>query len=215
MTRAIKHHLTEPLLMGYAAGTLPEAFSLVVASHASLCDDCRAALAAYEEVGGHIIDDGGEIPVSDDALAATMARIGDVSPDPRPDASEPGVFPAPLRDYVRGDVDAVRWRRIAGGVSQMILPTAKGATVRLLHIPAGAEMPDHGHRGTELTLVLQGAFEDEDGRFDVGDVEVANQDVKHTPVAVGDVDCICLAATDAPLSFDGVLPKIAQRIFRI
>ena len=41
----IKHHLTEPLLMGYAAGTLPEAFNLVIATHASMCDQCRAALA--------------------------------------------------------------------------------------------------------------------------------------------------------------------------
>ena len=46
---SIKHHLTEQLLMGYAAGTLPEAFNLVVASHISMCDDCRAALAAYDE----------------------------------------------------------------------------------------------------------------------------------------------------------------------
>jgi putative transcriptional regulator len=52
MTQKIQHHLTTPLLMGYAAGTLPEAFNLVVATHVSLCDDCRAALAEFEAVGG-------------------------------------------------------------------------------------------------------------------------------------------------------------------
>ncbi|MES2813417.1 MAG: transcriptional regulator, partial [Pseudomonadota bacterium] len=32
----IRHHLSDQLLMGYAAGQLPEAFSLVVATHVSL-----------------------------------------------------------------------------------------------------------------------------------------------------------------------------------
>ena len=34
MTKDIRHHLNDALLMGYAAGTLPEAFDLVVATHA-------------------------------------------------------------------------------------------------------------------------------------------------------------------------------------
>ena len=40
----IKHHLSEDLLMRYSNGTLCEAFSLAVATHISMCDDCRAAL---------------------------------------------------------------------------------------------------------------------------------------------------------------------------
>ena len=32
----IKHHLTDALLMGYSAGSLPEAFNLVVATHARI-----------------------------------------------------------------------------------------------------------------------------------------------------------------------------------
>ena len=76
-------------------------------------------------------------------------------------------------------------------------------------------MPDHGHNGTELTLVLKGAFADDHDRFGVGDVEVANEDLHHTPIAEPGEDCICLAATDAPLKFNGFLPRIAQKIMRI
>ena len=50
--RKIKHHLSEDLLMRYSNGTLCEAFSLAVATHISMCDDCRAALESYEAVGG-------------------------------------------------------------------------------------------------------------------------------------------------------------------
>jgi putative transcriptional regulator len=76
-------------------------------------------------------------------------------------------------------------------------------------------VPDHGHRGTELTLVLQGAFADANDRFNRGDIEIADEDVTHTPVALAGEDCICLAATDAPLRFRGLMPRLAQPLFRI
>ena len=41
MTTTIRHHVSDRLLMAYAAGALPEAFSLVLATHLSLCDECR------------------------------------------------------------------------------------------------------------------------------------------------------------------------------
>ena len=97
----------------------------------------------------------------------------------------------------------------------MVLKTSGDATVRLLKIPAGTAIPDHGHRGTELTLVLQGAFVDETDRFARGDVEVANEDLNHTPTAEDGLDCICLAATDAPLRFSGIIPRLAQRFVGI
>lgn len=98
---------------------------------------------------------------------------------------------------------------------QAILKTDKSASVRLLHIPAGASMPDHGHRGTELTLVLQGAFVDDEDRFAAGDIEVASEDLHHQPVAEMGQDCICLSATDAPLRFNSWIPRIAQPFLRI
>ncbi|MCA0921229.1 ChrR family anti-sigma-E factor [Pseudooceanicola nanhaiensis] len=215
----IKHHLTESLLMGYAAGTLPEAFSLVVATHVSMCDDCRARLEALESLGGAVLEAqgmeaAGISAMEAGALDAVLARL-DATPEPRLARAASGTLPGPLRDYVGGDVEAVRWRPVGMGVKQAILPTSKSASARLLYIPAGAAMPDHGHRGMELTLVLQGAFTDEDDRFGPGDVEVADEELNHTPVADIGEDCICLAATDAPLRFNAWLPRLAQPFFKI
>lgn len=202
--------------MAYSAGTLPEAFSIAIATHVSMCDECRAELDSFDAVGGCIMENAGTAAVSSGSLAATMALIatGDTGASRQPRVSS-GTLPAPLQDYVGGDLDAIKWRPIGMGVKQAILPTSKQATARLLYIPAGCAVPDHGHRGTELTLVLQGAFIDEDDRFARGDVEVANEDTTHTPIADVGEDCICLAVTDAPLRFNALIPRLAQRFLRI
>lgn len=209
---SINHHLTDALLMGYAAGTLDEGFSLVIATHISLCDECRARLGSFEAVGGALVDGCDEAAMSDEALEETFALI-DAAPDATVHArvaASSMVFPAPLQDYVGGDLADVRWRSVGGGVKQAVLKTGGQGKVRLLSIPGGAAMPDHGHRGLELTLVLQGAFDDEGDTFARGDIEVANEDLHHTPIAREGEACICLAVTDAPLRFKGLIPRIAQ-----
>ncbi|MDG1281954.1 MAG: ChrR family anti-sigma-E factor [Pseudorhodobacter sp.] len=214
----IRHHISDSLLMAYSAGQLPEAFSLVLATHLSLCDDCRARLGSFEAVGGAVMEDCAEASMTDGSFDQTMARILQGAPRFAPEparSTRQGILPAPLVDYIGGDLSAVKWRPLGMGVKQAILPTEKSASARLLFIPAGANVPDHGHRGTELTLVLQGAFRDETDRFGVGDLEIANEDLNHQPVAEMGADCICLAATDAPLRFNRLLARIAQPFFRI
>jgi len=56
MTKEIIHHLTDDLLMGYSAGALPEAFNVVVATHISMCDECRARLASFDAIGGEVVE---------------------------------------------------------------------------------------------------------------------------------------------------------------
>ncbi|MFU8864434.1 MAG: ChrR family anti-sigma-E factor [Rhodobacterales bacterium] len=215
----VKHHLTDSLLMAYSAGTLPEAFNLIVAAHVSMCDECRARLASFDSVGGALMDDAQTVPIAESSFAETMRLInsGAVADMIKPATAKRGksVLPAPLQEYVGGDLDKVKWRSIGMGVKQAILPTSKQALARLLYIPAGTAVPDHGHRGMELTLVLQGAFVDETDRFGPGDIEIADESLNHTPIADIGEDCICLAATDAPLRFNKLIPRIAQPFFRI
>ena len=211
----IRHHLNDALLMGYAAGHLSEACGLVVATQVTMCDDCRARLESFEALGGAVIEAEDETAVSTDALARMMARLEVPVVSAPPKAPRKTSLPSPVAAYVGGDLDAVKWRALGGGVRQAILLTGPKATVRLLHIPAGQAVPDHGHRGMELTLVLRGAFRDATDRFGPGDLEIAGEDLAHKPVAEAGEDCICLAATDAPLRFAGLMPRLLQPLFRI
>ncbi len=214
MTDTIQHHLTDGLLMAYSAGTLPEAFNLTIAAHVTMCDACRARLYAFDSVGGALLSDQNCASMAPGSMQASLAaaKAGRAAPSPPRRRS---ILPAPLISYIGGDLADIKWRPVGMGVRQAILPTDKRASARLLYIPAGSAVPDHGHRGTEMTLVLQGSFADDTARFAKGDIEIADEDLNHTPVAdIGD-DCICLAATDAPLRFRGLIPRIAQPFLRI
>ena len=214
--RKIKHHLSEDLLMRYSNGTLCEAFSLAVATHISMCDDCRAALESYEAVGGALLDVSDPEEMGEDSFESVMALI-ESQPTQTTHISErvPSDVPSALSDYIGGSLHDIKWRPIGLGVKQSLLKTSGNSTARLLYIPAGTAVPHHSHNGNELTLVLRGAFEDEVARFGPGDVEIADEDVDHQPVAVEGEDCICLAVTDAPLKFETFIHKLVQPFLKI
>ena len=217
----IKHHIADDLVLAYASGELDEATSLLVATHMALCPQCRQALELAESIGGTLIEEEAEAEIADGELEAIFDRIEHTEdsatpapvPAPAPERARRGsyVLPQPLRDYADGDVDGLRWRSLGGGVRHLPIDTgASRAKARLLYIPAGSKVPDHGHRGLELTLVLAGSFYDEGAWFRRGDVEEADATVEHQPVAGPEEACICLAVTDAPLRFRSLIPRLAQ-----
>lgn len=207
----IRHHIPETILDDYRAGRLPQAFAVVVASHLSLCDECRAAQEASDMLGGALLARAEGVALGQDARARMMAALDTPPPPPKPRAS--GVFPAPVMAELRGRPP--RWKMLGGGIRQQILSADETGSLRLLYIPPGKAVPEHGHRGMELTLVLQGSFSDSEGAFHRGDVETAHDEVDHQPIAGAGEPCICLAATAAPLRFHAMLPRLLQPIFRI
>ena len=208
----IRHHIPEPLLQAYASGNLPHAYSVVVAAHVSMSDESRAIVEGHTIAGGQVMETGEQATVSD----ALKSRIFDMldDPDPLPPTPKPkGIYPAPVAELFSGQSPS--WKNLGMGVKQSILSMNDTGSVRLLCIPGGRAMPHHGHNGLEMTLVLQGAFSDESGRFARGDVELGFPDMEHTPVAEEGPACICLAATDARLKFNSLIPRLLQPFLKI
>lgn len=207
----VLHHLSDELLLSYATGTLSEGWSIGVATHLSFCPACRERLSEFECIGGYFLDcveveseetDGwAEIVKRIEAPIETVS-IQAVRSDP--------LLPQPLLAYVEA-AGGLRWRSLGSGASQMKLPTSDPSTmVRLLKIPAGKPVPEHGHSGRELTLVLAGSFGDSVSVFNRGDVELADDDLTHQPKATPEADCICLAITEAPLRFTSRIVRFLQ-----
>jgi putative transcriptional regulator len=203
------HHIPDPLIQAHVAGQLPYVFSVVVAAHVSLCDECRALVEAAEALGGALMEDG-SAAVSPATRARVLAALDDPAPAP---VRRQGIFPAPVMQAMGGKPPV--WRRLGGGLRQQILAADRAGSLRLIQIPPGVAVPEHGHRGLEMTLVLQGSFADSTGRFGPGDVEVSGEELDHQPVTGADGPCICLSATAAPLRFRALLPRLLQPLLHI
>lgn len=222
----ITHHISDELLFDYANGALEEGWSIAVATHLALCPSCRKRLATMEAAGGMALEaieiEPVSAPTEDFSWEAMRARIHNSEPDvsvparPKHFGRKAASIPEPLRSYIGGDVDAVKWKPLGLGAYHYPIKTSDDdISVRLLRIPAGKPVPEHTHGGRELTLVLKGSFSDISGRFGPGDFEETDESVDHQPIADPGEDCICLAVTDAPLKFKSRIVRMIQPLLGI
>ncbi len=217
----IVHHPDSATLVSYAAGNLDEGFATLVAAHVAQCSICRAALRKIESVGGALLETVDDAPVSYSALERTLSQLDQTSADeirvPAPNAKKISDVPAPLARLLDGGLDDIAWKTVAPGVAKYPLPVSRAARSRLtmLKIAPGTKVPDHGHGGMELTLVLKGSYRDTFGRFGPGDLADLDEHVEHQPVVDSNEPCICVVATEAPTRFTNVFGRLLQPIVGI
>ena len=215
------HHLSDELLLDYAAGNLDAMTGMLVATHLALCPICRAAVSDFDLFGGSLLETLPTANLTDGALDRAMTAIEGMPVDPPHLAAAAkghpatDLLPRPLRDVVGDDVERLDWRRRFPGVQEAFIATSPdGPTASLLRIQAGRAVPRHTHQGEEYTMVLSGGFTDHLGSFRRGDVAITDDTVQHRPVADLDGDCLCLAVTDAPLHFAGPLGWLINPFLR-
>lgn len=210
----INHHLDEATILAFAAGTLPEAHGFVAATHAAYCVACREAVRAAERLGGSLLMEEANSPVTDNCRAATLASLDATVPSIRPAATKtPREVPTVLCNLL-GNVKLadLHWKRRAPGFATYDVSLSEGSKsqLQLLRIGPGRAMPEHGHGGEEITLVLRGSYKDHTGRYVAGDVADLDEETEHQPTVDSDEDCICLVATEAPTKFKGIWARLAQ-----
>jgi putative transcriptional regulator len=210
------HHPSDALLLAYAAGTTAEAEALAMSTHLTFCPECRARLAAAEAVGGALLDQMESAPLPAAALQSVLARLDEpVAAAERPSPRAMEGLPQALAGYAADALARSGWRMLAPGIKQLALTTGGGAKARLLKLKPGTVLPEHGHRGTELTILLAGSYTDELGQFGRGDMAELDESVVHRPVVDDGPDCIALVVTEAPLKFRGWMARLAQPLIGI
>jgi putative transcriptional regulator len=207
------HHLDHSTVLAYAAGTLDEAFTVVAASHLAMCPACRQAVHEAEGFGGELLSKLPDVSVSADCRARTLAALEQATLHRLPVPQPRSELPVPLARLINVTrFDDLAWKKKAPGVAMMDvkLPAGTKGQLKLLRIGAGRAMPEHGHGGEEITLVLKGAYRDHMGRFGRGDVADLDEDIEHRPITEGDSDCICLVALEQPTRFKSLAARLMQ-----
>lgn len=202
--------------MSCSAGSMPEAFAAIMATHMMLCPQCRRDLALMEHIGTALFDQLAPASIERAAPVAQLRSLEAETPTQPASHSKStamaGDVPATLAPVLGTSLDSIPWKRLGPGLWQhrIALSNEQRGDLRLFKVAPGKALPEHGHSGMELTLVLRGAFRDATGEYKVGDVADVDDAVTHQPVADDKEGCICLAATLGRLKFKGKLARLIQ-----
>jgi putative transcriptional regulator len=204
--------LQDEWLLSYAAGALNPGRSLMVASHLAYHDDLQQKVATADAIGGSVLESLQGAEVSDDVLNQLMSRLDDaVVPEIKPVASTSGFLPAPLQNFIDGDMSSLNWRFMGPGMHNARLWNGPNdERLWLLKARGGIMVPEHGHNGEEWTLVLKGSYQTKLGQYGAGEIDIVNDDIIHQPSIDPDEECICLVMTEGPIRMQSLVGKLAQ-----
>lgn len=216
------------LLIEYAAGSLSACESFMVSSLLALNPEAQKKLQEFEAVGGKAIREETPTPVSAACLQSVLAQIQQRQPAQKCTVENPIVALPPelaAAEKVRPLFQAhcgqkpLAWVGCAPGIRKIDLSIcdhdSSRKKLRLMHMAPHAMTPPHRHRGSEITLVLQGSFMDLGGRYEAGDMTIIdNPAFIHAPKA-GPEGCLCLTLTEAPLQFQSIKYRVLNIIFHI
>ncbi|GGE66951.1 anti-sigma-E factor ChrR [Streptosporangium jomthongense] len=211
-----RHHPDGLSLMEYSAGNLSEPHALCIRLHLDKCSHCRSRVDTLDSLGAVMMEQQPKVSVSETVFDDILARIDDL-----PSVQQPAEKAAPkvsiLQKLLGEDINKLPWKRQLGDVSVLDItekfPGQKEQVV-LQKLVAGGKAPAHTHRGTETTIVLQGAFADQKGVFNQWDFVVLTEEDEHKPVAVGCEDCITLSVLSAPVKLTGTFTRLLNPFIR-
>lgn len=224
----IKHHPTFELLTAFVNGDLPASLSAGIAIHADMCEECRNTIAQltdqvaqsnfeFEEafLDRFIVDDSKDIDdvqsmSFDDMIADITASddIDNMTPKDEKFISFNGTsyrLPNALHNMSVGKSAHV------GKLSRARIQLDENEIhTSLLHIEPGGGVPEHTHKGFELTLLLAGSFEDEHGKYVEGDFIMLDAQNQHHPVS--HEGCLCFTVANDALHFTQGINKLLNPI---
>jgi putative transcriptional regulator len=225
----ILYHPDSRFLTDFASANLPLSEAVCVSAHLEFCGKCRSHVQQLSEIGGHLLAQLQAVELEPDSFERLMARMADEALQLKPAAfTGATALPQPVLQK-SDETESVSRPRTTRPISSIFLPRAlrrlacgglqnlswvqlgKALRVAPLHIDgdkretaiydikAGGRMPEHEHRGEEITVLLKGSFSDADGSYSQGDFVVRNAGEPHQPTATQDMDCICLVSLERPV----------------
>ena len=223
----IKHHPKLELIQAFVDGDLPASLSAGIAMHAEMCPECQqkivqltehAAEVSFEEafLDKFIVDDSAAVNSATDEIDfEAMANLISQSDDieiPAPVQNKAIVFdnttyklPKALNNMAIGKTAHI------GKLSRARLQLDENEIhTSLLQIAAGGGVPEHTHKGFELTLLLDGSFHDESGEYVKGDFIMLDSSHQHHPVS--NDGCLCYTVANDALHFTQGINKLLNPI---
>lgn len=100
------------------------------------------------------------------------------------------------------------WSSLVGKLWQAPVDLGNQGVANFIFMGSGGSVPEHTHRGTEYTLVIDGEFSDGLSRYDTGDFIYMDGEKTHTPKSEGKDGCLVFSIVDQPLHFTSGLARL-------
>jgi putative transcriptional regulator len=206
----ISHHPNDATLVGFVEGVLPRVSSLLVSAHCDMCVRCRNKTESFTDtIASNTFEQtetGCTIPSSYHNMLESI--INDISPvescystqDAHKLVLDGKTFTLPST-LARFSDRVGEWSHLVGKLWQAPVEIGGTSLAHLIYMEKGGSVPEHTHKGNEITLVINGEFADGNSKFHTGDFISLNQNDTHTPVSNADEGCLVLTVLDKPLHF--------------
>ena len=197
-----------------------EGLALMARTAAGLRADAGFVAEAGDAAGALFLADEAVQPLAPEAFEQALARIdqdaardaaAETAAGADPMRREIAGLPSPVREAALAALARkTRWRFAGLGIRRLPLKLAGGAHVELMRIEPGRGVVPHAHGGDELTLVLQGGYNDGHAQYGPGDISLAQGEFTHAPKADPDGICYVLAVSYGPPRIGGIFGLIER-----
>lgn len=211
----------ETLLLGYAAGLLDQAQSLIVASHIALSPQAKEKVHQCEALGGALMERYCEpVKMKKTSLQNVLNRLDAIEDHEEREEMYELVFPEGLsiplclKRTVACRVHNSRWRAVRPGVQRFELSLeCKQSKTNFLKAERGVEAPRMAPRAMELTLILDGALYDQAGPHKRGDLVVMDETCRNLGTSCRQKGGFYMVVTSGP-QVSG-LGRLIQHLMRL
>ena len=100
------------------------------------------------------------------------------------------------------------WSSLVGKLWQAPVDLGNQGVANFIFMGSGGSVPEHTHRGTEYTLVIDGEFSDGLANYDTGDFIFMDGNKTHTPKSDTKEGCLVFSIVDQPLHFTSGLARL-------
>ena len=212
----IKHHPNAQQLNAFVSGTCEPTVALMVSAHVDMCLDCQAKCMKLQQVQ---TIEALSSPVATPSLDRMFSQITQLPQQkttaPRV-ASVPATFdielegkrfvlPRTLKRYAK---NTGNWSRLVGKLWQAPVDLGYMGKANFIYMEKGGKVPEHTHKGTEMTLVIDGQYGDGVANYDCGDFTLLDGQHYHLPHSEADEGCLVFTIVDKPLYFTSGIARL-------
>jgi putative transcriptional regulator len=204
----IKFHPTNQQLNTFADGVMAPAESLIISAHCDMCPQCAQKVSMFTETHS-------ESAFEEEFANVDLKSFGNMMSDITSQVVDRGVsevatnrvleldgrkFTLP-RSLNRISESMGNWSHLVGKIWQAPINLGGDTVANFIFMEKGGSVPEHSHRGSEMTLVVNGEYSDGLADYDSGDFTVMDGHHIHTPSTVADEGCLVFTIVDKPLHF--------------